>query len=253
MRASLALALAITACGSPTAPEAAQRQAARIDAAASPVALTVPDGVLIDGDYRRAASPRALILLFHQAGSGKGEYATIAPRLAAAGYSSLAIDQRAGGSLFGVNATAARLGRPAGYLDAQRDLEAALAWGREQGLPIILWGSSYSAALVFRVAAAHPQGVKAVLAFSPGEYLDDKRAVAQAAAAVRVPVFVTSANDAGEVAAARAILAASPAALKRQYVPRAGIHGSSTLIPARNPAGAAANWAAVLDFLRRIG
>ncbi|WP_238542498.1 alpha/beta hydrolase [Sphingomonas sp. PAMC 26621] len=220
---------------------------------ASPVTLTATDGVRIDGDYRRATSPRALILLFHQAGSGKGEYATIAPRLAAAGYSSLAIDQRAGGPLFGVNATAARLGRPADYPEAQRDLEAALAWGRAQGLPIILWGSSYSAALVFRVAAAHPQGVAAVLAFSPGEYLDDKQAVAHAAAAVRVPVFVTSADDAGEIAAARAILAASPAALKRQYLPRAGVHGSSTLIPAKNAAGAAANWAAVLDFLHRVG
>ena len=236
----------------PTQSQGSPPQAARAAVAVTPITLTAVDGVQIDGDYRQANNAKALILLFHQAGSGKEEYATIAPRLAAAGYSSLAIDQRSGGSLFGVNATVARLSRPIGYAEAQRDLEAALAWGRRQGIPVILWGSSYSAALVFLVAAAHPQGVKAVLAFSPGEYLDDKHAVARAASTIRVPLFVTSASNADEIGAAHAILAASPAQLKHQYEPRAGIHGSSTLIPARNAVGAAATWAAVLDFLCHV-
>jgi dienelactone hydrolase len=75
--------------------------------------------------------------------------------------------------------------------------------------------------------------------------------VRQASARVNAPVFVTSAQDPGEIAAARAILAASPARMKVQYVPdQGGVHGSSTLIPARNPRGADANWQAVLDFLK---
>lgn len=53
-----------------------------------------------------------MILLFHQAGSSKAEYATISPRLVAAGYSALAIDQRSGGELFGSNETAAALAAP---------------------------------------------------------------------------------------------------------------------------------------------
>lgn len=220
-------------------------------AAPVPVLLKAADGVAVHGAYYRAAHPRALILLFHQAGSSKDEYASIAPRLVEAGYSAMAIDQRSGGTMFGPNQTAAALGRKADYLEARQDLEAAVRWGEAQKLPVILWGSSYSAALVFLVAADHP-GLKAVLAFSPGEYLDHGNLVKQAAAKVRVPVYVTSASDPEEIAAAKAILAASPAAVKVQVVPKAGVHASSTLIAARNPAGAAANWVPVLAFLRRV-
>jgi alpha-beta hydrolase superfamily lysophospholipase len=195
-----------------------------------------------------------VVLLFHQAGSGRGEYATIAPLLAAAGYDALAIDQRSGGSLFGRNETAKALGRTAGFLEAERDLEAAFAWARARGRPVILWGSSYSAALVFRMAARHPRAVKAVLAFSPGEYLGQPGLVRSAAGPVTAPVFVTSSADPGEVAAATAALDATRSTIRVQHVPtEGGVHGSSTLIPAKNPRGADANWRAVMAFLTRIG
>lgn len=213
-----------------------------------PITLTAADGVKIAALHYRSPRPKALILLFHQAGSGKGEYATIAPRLVEAGWSALAIDQRSGGDMFGRNETVAAIGREASYPEARKDLDAALAWSAKQGVPVIVWGSSYSAALVFQVAADHPE-VKAVLAFSPGEYLGKGDPVAAAAARVSAPVFVTSASEKAEIAAATAILAASPATVKRQYTPRAGVHGSSTLIAGRNAAGAEANWKAVLDFL----
>jgi dienelactone hydrolase len=220
--------------------------------AATPMTLKAADGVVVHGLYYRAPKPKALILLFHQAGSGKGEYATIAPRLVVAGYSALAIDQRSGGGLYGPNETAAGLGHKADYLDAKPDMEAALAWAGEQHLPVAIWGSSYSSSLVFVLAAAHPDSVKAVLAFSPGEYFDDTSLIRKAAARVKVPVYVTSANTDEEIDATRKILAASPAALKVQYVPKSGgVHGSSTLIEAKNKAGAQANWDAVLAFLAR--
>ena len=101
---------------------------------AEPLKLRANDGVVIYGAYYQATHPKALILLFHQADSSKNEYAQIAPRLVAAGYSALAIDQRSGGGLFGKNETALRLGRPATNLDAKPDLEAALAWGSGKGL-----------------------------------------------------------------------------------------------------------------------
>lgn len=218
----------------------------------APVMLRAADGVQVSGLFYAAAHPKAVILLFHQAGSGKGEYATIAPRLADAGYEALAIDQRSGGSLFGANETAARLGREVGYEDAKPDLVAALAWAQSKRLPVILWGSSYSAALVFEVAAEHPGQAAAVLAFSPGEYLGAGHSVAAAAARVRSPIYVTSASDPGEVTAARAILAASPSKSKTQYAPETGVHGASTLLVARNPKGAADNWQHVLAFLRSL-
>jgi dienelactone hydrolase len=217
------------------------------------VTLTAADGVKVYGTWYRAEHPRAVILLFHQAGSGSGEYATIAPKLVARGYTALAIDQRVGDGLFGENRTAKALGREASYLDAKPDLEAALAWAKDKKLPVLLWGSSYSAALVFLVAAEHRGEVAGVLAFSPGEYLGKEEVVKAAAAKVSAPVFVTSAKDEKEIAAARAIEEAVPASEKTQFVPqKGGAHGASTLIPARNAAGAEENWGAVLAFLRRV-
>jgi hypothetical protein len=113
-------------------------------------------------------------------------------------------------------------------------------------------GSSYSAALVFEVADEHMNEVSAILAFSPGEYLDTSDAVASAARRVHVPIYVTSSSDADEIEAGRAILSAAPARTKTQFVPKFGVHGSSTLIEARNPKGAAENWNHVLAFLSAL-
>jgi alpha-beta hydrolase superfamily lysophospholipase len=225
---------------------------ATAESASQAVTLRARDGVSITGLAYTAEHPKAIVLLFHQADSSKAEYATIAPRLVAAGFSALAIDQRSGGSLYGPNETASRRGKEASYEQAKPDLEAALDWATAKHLPVVLWGSSYSASLVFEVAAEHPQEVDAVMAFSPGEYFDDTKAVARAAAKVRVPIYVTSAPDTGEVSDAKAILAASPARSKTQYVPQFGVHGASTLIEAQDPKGATENWKHALAFLNAL-
>ncbi|QNA84654.1 alpha/beta hydrolase [Sphingomonas sp. So64.6b] len=239
----LGLSLALIACG-PGVSNAST---------AAPVTVKARDGITVFARHYKTDKPKALILLFHQAGSGKGEYATIAPRLNAAGYDALAIDQRSGGEMFGENETALLVGKDPGYLAAQPDLQAAVDWAKTQKLPVIIWGSSYSSSLVFPLAAANPGVVKAVLSFSPGEYFDDKSLISKAAAKLAVPVFVTSAGDAEEVARAKPIFDAVPGAGKVFYQPKeGGVHGSSTLIEKRNPKGAEANWTAVLAFLKSV-
>ncbi|MDQ0250028.1 dienelactone hydrolase [Sphingomonas kyeonggiensis] len=253
--AALAL-LALSACH--PKPANVPKEARAISA--EPVTLTAADGVKVAGIHVGTERPKALILLFHQAESGKDEYATIAPRLATWGYESLRIDQRAGGDLFGGNETAKGIGVQPGhvatsaeYLAAKPDLEAALAWARARKLPVILWGSSYSASLAFLLAAEQPDAVKAVMAFSPGEYFDDKKLVETAAAKVKAPVFVTSAQDGHEIDAARTILAAVPGKDKEQFVPKqGGVHGSSTLLRPKNKDGAEPAWAAVIAFLQKV-
>jgi alpha-beta hydrolase superfamily lysophospholipase len=216
--------------------------------------LKAADGVTVYGTFYRAEHPKAIILLFHQAGSNSGEYAPIAPRLVQEGYSAVAIDQRSGSGMFGhVNQTQKGFGREATYLDAEPDLEAALSFAATQHLPIAVWGSSYSSALVFLLAAKHPAEIKAVLSFSPGEYLGTPDMVRSAAAKVDLPIYVTSAKEKEEVDAAKTILAASPSKMKTQFIPQiAGVHGSSTLRSERNPKGMAENWKAVLAFLGSV-
>ena len=218
----------------------------------TPVTFKADDDLTVFGRRYDAAKPKAVILLFHQAESSKGEYTEIAPRLRDAGYTAIAIDQRSGGKLYGDNETVALLGKSTGYLDAKPDLQAALAFAGALKLPVILWGSSYSSSLVFPLAAENPGTVKAILAFSPGEYFPDKALVKTAAAKVQVPVFVTSASDPEEVAEAKAIVAAVPGGKAEQYVPAAAVHGSSMLIAGKEPKGADANWAAVMAFLKKV-
>lgn len=260
MRLSLVLVAASLAACSPADPVAGGASptgAANADGAkpeaGAPTVIKTADGVTVYGTFYAAADPKAIILLFHQAGSGKGEYATIAPRLVAMGYSALAIDQRSGGDLFGPNQTADAVSGQPSYLDAKADLQAALNWAKPQGKPVLLWGSSYSSALVFLVAAENPGAVAGLLSFSPGEYLGQPDLVMRNAAKLAIPVFVTSAKDAGEIAAAKAIVNAVPGTGNVQAVPAiAGVHGSSTLIAARNPRGAEDNWRAVTEFLNRV-
>ena len=226
-------------------------------AVAEPVTLTAADGVKVYGEYWPASAAHApLILAFHQAGSSHVEYAPLAPRMNQAGFSVLAIDQRSGGGLFGGNnQTVAALGHSSDYDAALKDTEAALAWGhaKAKGAPVLVWGSSYSSALVFLLAAKHPADVQGLLAFSPGEYLDGPNAVHAAAAQLHVPVFIDQASSKDEIDASRSILASVASSDKTQFVSvKRSVHGSATLRTDRNAAGAEENWTAVLAFLAKF-
>lgn len=212
------------------------------------------DGVVVYGDLydgpQGAKGP--IVLLFHQAGSSAAEYEPIAPRLVAEGFTCLAIDQRSGGEMFGRNRTVAEneFKTPQLYEAAYPDMVAALDWAVQNGYgPIVLWGSSYSASLCFRLAAEREE-VAAIVAFSPGEYFGEEGVVAGWASRVRVPVFVASSP--GEVEKASGIFERVTAEGSSQFVPDAGIHGSSMLRSDKNPAGADEAWRAVLSFLKRF-
>lgn len=224
-------------------------------ASAESLTLTSADKVKVHAEYYGDADKgKPVVLLFHQASSNAGEYATIAPKLNTLGFNALALDQRSGGPGWGRdNLTVKGFRGNAGFEQALPDLEAALDWARADGRTgkVVVWGSSYSASLVFLLAAKHP-GIAGVLAFSPGEYFGGRGTVRNAAAKVTAPIFVSSASDPGEIAEAKAIIDAAPAKVKVQLKPKAGTHGSSSLRADRNPYGASENWQAVEAFLAQV-
>ena len=143
---------------------------------AGTITAKTADGVTIYGETYFGDLPdnAPLVLLFHKAGSnGRGEYGdAIAPWLNENGFRAIAWDQRSGGDTFGAgNRTVAGLseGVPAGYCDAYPDLEAALSYAQSHYAAgkVTVWGSSYSAALVFQLAAQNPDAVSGVIGFSP--------------------------------------------------------------------------------------
>ncbi|NNE18210.1 MAG: alpha/beta fold hydrolase [Myxococcales bacterium] len=205
--------------------------------------------------YTSKNESATLVLLFHQAGWSRGEYREIAPKLVEAGYRVMAVDQRSGGVVNGVkNEThrrATKMGLPRRYLDAYADLEAALRYARKElGVTrIIAWGSSYSASLVFRLAAEHPEVVTAVMAFAPGEYFEKQKSpvyIWNFAKRVKQPLFVTSSKK--ERTQVKPIFDASPAKKKVLFTPASrGQHGSRALW--EKFADHDVYWAAVNGFL----
>lgn len=218
-----------------------------------PITLKASDGVNLHALHYPNPEARAVLLMFHQAGSNKAEYAPIAPEFVKMGFAGLALDQRSGGSLFGAdNQTVKGTSRNYSYTETLPDFDAAMAWAKQShpGKPIWLMGSSYSSALVFVVAAKHPE-VKALLSFSPDEYGEGNTAIKDAAQKVqRTAVFITCAKS--ETEAARAIFAAVKSPQKTLYIPeKFGKHGASILRPEVSIFGGKETWEAVKAFVKK--
>ncbi|MEM9354730.1 MAG: alpha/beta hydrolase [Pseudomonadota bacterium] len=218
------------------------------------VTLRAADGLVVTADvYQTSKAPSAVwIVLAHQAGASRGEYRTIAPRLNKLGYNAIALDQRSGRAFAGVaNKTSAlakaqKKGRS--YIAARPDIEAGVAWARKQTSgPVILWGSSYSAALALLMSGEKPQLVDGVISHAPGEYFRGK-SIRKVAVNIAVPVLITSASH--EKKKWRRIFAAIPGDRKTGFAPKkGGRHGSSALIPSRNKSSAA-YWTVVETYLK---
>ncbi len=197
------------------------------------------DGLPITADLYMAHPKSApLIILFHQARWSRGEYVEIAPKLNLMGFNCMAVDLRSGGEVNGIrNQTfeaAEKALKSTNYVDAYQDIEAAVDYARKylaEG-KLIIWGSSYSSALVLRYAGENPDKIDAVLSFSPGEYFRNQGKsatwISEAAAHINKPVFITSAK--GEKKAWWKIYEAIPGENKTWYLPEtAGNHGSRAL------------------------
>jgi alpha-beta hydrolase superfamily lysophospholipase len=215
--------------------------------------------VTVYGDVYLADADKSapLILLFHQGGGdARGEYSGIAERLTQNGYHAIAIDQRAGGERFGsVNRTVAALdGKEFGYCEAYADLEAVLVYANETGFsgPVVAWGSSYSAALVFRLTVEHHDELVAALAFSPaaGAPLADCQ-LQPYVANIRLPMLALRPQSEYEIDSVKVQMAEFAAQGIKAYVADPGVHGSSMLNAERVGAPTDATWTVVLEFLDR--
>ena len=224
------------------------------------VRLDTADGIEVFGDlyWSEDTRGRPLILLFHQGGSdARAEYGPMIPRLMAAGFNALAIDQRRGGSMLGgSNRTVDALGEADfSYCDVYPDLEAALEYARrlEPDVRPIAWGSSYTAALVFRLALENPDAVAAVLAFSPasGEPMEGCRPESWSAQ-VTQPVLVLRRASEVEIPWIAQQFETLSSHGHRTYVSRPGAHASSMLNAARVDGDVEPTWAVVLDFLASV-
>jgi len=225
---------------------------------AEPAALTAtaPDGATLHGyDWGAPHADAPLAVLFHQGeGDGRGEYGPLIAWLKQAGYHPIAWDARGGGDRFGENRTVAALPpvETADYCTAVEDLDVALTASRRRAGAdaAVVFGSSYSAAHAFRLAAERPGAVAAIVAASPssggpmaacrpGLYLD----------ALADPALVLRPAREMEIPSARAQAEAFEAAGVDVRVIEGGVHGASMLVDARTGADMSGARAVVADWL----
>lgn len=172
----------------------------------------------------------------------------------------MAIDQRSGGEINGVvNETHQRAEKQklgTAYVDAEVDMISAIKYvkkGYDKAEKVIVWGSSYSSALVLKIAGDGRVDVDAVLSFAPGEYFENQGKPAdyieQSAQNITVPVFITSMKS--EKPNWWSIYEVIPAIGKDLFIPETdGQHGSRALwekFPEHKN-----YWNAVNAFLKRL-
>lgn len=213
------------------------------------------DGIEITADLYKIEDSAPWIILHHQAGFSRGAYLSIAPKLNKLGFNCIATDQRSGKEVNEViNQThleAEKQGKETKYVNAIPDLIATLNYVKStlKATEIIIWGSSYSSALTFYMGSQYPDDIKAILAFSPGEYFEiGDQKIGSFAAQVKCPVFITSAKS--EEQYWRIIYDAVPGE-KYFYLPQEeGFHGSRALWPEKE--GHELVWVEVEKYLERI-
>lgn len=165
----------------------------------STVRFTAADGLEITADEYIVEQGRPYILLFHEQGSSRGEFKTIARRLCKINYNCLAVDLRNGGNdNFVSNETIKQLregNAKADVQDIEQDVLAAIDYAFEKSnLPVILFGSGANGSLSLLVALNN-EHTRAVVALSPGEYFMPGIKVQDTVAQLKKPVFITSSKS----------------------------------------------------------
>jgi len=219
------------------------------------VKITFPskDNLLITADHYQIQPNAPYILLFHQARSSRGEYNETAVKLNKLGFNCIAIDLRSGEEINGIkNETyilAANQSYSTRYLDSEQDMKAAIDYTFElTKKPSILFGSSYSASLVLKQGNKNPK-VKAIIAFSPGEFFEDKMILKDEIKGLDKPVFITSSKE--ESGAVTKIIEDIKNPNLFHFTPQAkGDHGSKALW--NTSKDHREYWLALIDFLNKV-
>lgn len=212
------------------------------------------DGLNITADLYLKDPAYPFILLFHQGNYSRGEYKEIAPKLLNLNYNCLSVDLRSGGKVnFVENETcreAAGKKIPRSMLDARNDIRAAIKFAGEfNPTPVVLFGSSFSAALSLVEANHNPQ-VRAVVAFSPGEFFRPGMMVKESLQDFDKKVFVAATR--AEYNYIDKMLTEIPESAKTFFTPKntPGISGAKALW--ESSAGHAEYWLALLMFFKDI-
>jgi pimeloyl-ACP methyl ester carboxylesterase len=204
-----------------------------------PVSFETSDGFTLKGDLTSSADANAPVaILLHMYRSDRGAWAPLVPELAAAGFTVLAIDQRAHGEsrqrrgervdvAFVPRAEFGEMVR-----DGVRDVSGALRYLARQGLAtdrIVLIGASYGCS-VSLLSTQAVKDVRALVLLSPGTNYFGVDVLPAASSFAGALLVVAAEDDRDSVESARTIAARHRGAGDLEIYPSGG-HGTRLFGP----------------------
>lgn len=215
------------------------------------------DSLMISANLYEVDPSFPIMVLCHQRGFCKYEYAGIAERFNDLGFNCLAIDQRCGGPIADQrNETwlrAVEKNKPTDFLDADQDIAAAINYAYDKyKKPVILMGSSYSSTLCVYHALDNEK-VSSVIAFSPGNYFfydGVKPDLVEKMRTFEKPFFFTASKE--EIPYVRELVLGRPRSETQVlFSPEGeGWHGARALWPTQQDGEE--YWEALEKFLEKI-
>jgi len=217
---------------------------------AKKVEFTTSDNRIVVGNLYEIGLNKPIILLGHQAGSNKYEYADIAPKLNAMGYNALAIDLTGGGTFAAHNnetldrGTDVKNDRRLIQRRTRQEMNAAVDYlYKKYNQKVIVWGSSLSANFAIIVAARN-ENAKAAISFS-----GLAGGLTEVLAKFEKPLFITSSKE--EVPRVKVLLKDNLKENITHFISKSeGGHGSMVLW--NGQPYAEEYWVAVKSFLNNI-
>ena len=159
------------------------------------ITFMTSDSLEVTADQYLVNEEYPYLILFHQEGSSRGEYNETALKFSKLNFNCLSVDLRSGETSNYIRNETARkarnTGKPSRFIDALNDINASIEYAHNlNNQDVILIGSSFSASLCMMAGKNNPN-VKAVIAFSPGEFFGDDLRIEQALDTFPKPLFVT--------------------------------------------------------------
>ena len=162
----------------------------------STVTFTSTDGLIITADKYISSEDNPYIILLHEQNSSRGEFNDIARRLCKMDYNCLAVDLRNGGYANAIsNETAKRCRNikcSGNYTDVEGDMIASINYANMlSNKPVVLFGSGANGSLGMKLGKSN-ELVRAIIAFSPGEYFLPELSIEDTIAGLSKPLFIAS-------------------------------------------------------------
>ena len=212
------------------------------------------DSLELTADLYFLADTLPYIILLHEQGSSRGEFASLAGRFQKMNYNCLAVDIRNGGSANFISNETVRRTRHGDYImgreSVENDIRAAVDYAfTTSGKAVVLLGAGATGSLCLKISTEMDE-VKGVIALSPGEFYAPFLSIQDTISNLQKPVFVGSTQT--EFPYVEQMLSGVGEEYKTTFKPESneGMRGTSALKPENASNGE--YWLAILLFFKEF-